>query len=599
MEGEIIKSEDILSYPISSLKGIGAVREKLFKKLGIFTVRDLINHFPRDYEDRSKLVKIKDLKDEEAAAFIGTVASRVKVLHYGNTKYLTIQKVEVSDETGKASVIWFNQPYLKNVFKIREKYFFYGRVKRSKNSIEIQNPIYEKIGEALDQNTDHEQLKKISRIMPVYPTTSGLTQTVIRTAVEESLNLVEGYLYDPLPYYIREKYKLAEYSFSIYNIHFPCNNEALKTARKRLAFQELFLMQLGLLSVKMTFMEDKKGIILSKGELTQKLINSLPYKLTNAQLRVFNEISKDMESGKVMNRLVQGDVGSGKTVVAVLSLVKAVENGYQGVLMVPTSILAEQHYQTITNMLKDYNIKVGILTGNLKGKEKTKILQQIKRGEIDIIIGTHALIQDAVEYHNVGLVITDEQHRFGVRQRLLLSQKGENPHMLVMTATPIPRTLALILYGDLDISIINEMPPGRMKVKTYAVNNRMRERINNFIRKSVSEGRQVYIVCPLIEDSENIDAKSSVTLAEDIAKKDFKDLRVGLLHGKLKPSEKEAIMKEFAEGKIDILVSTSVIEVGIDVPNATLMIIENAERFGLSQLHQLRGRVGRWKEPCY
>lgn len=608
MESEIKKRESIFASPISILRGIGAAREKLFKKLGIFTIKDLLHYYPRDYEDRSKLVRIGNLQDEETAAFIGIVTSRLKELHYGNKRHLTIQKLEISDDTSKASVIWFNQSYLKNVFKVGEKYFFYGRVKRSRNTIEIQNPVYERLqntncknllDQDINQDIDQEQLKKVSKIVPVYSTTSRLTQTVIRTAVEESLELVNGYLYDHLPVYIRERHKLSDYSYSIENIHFPCNNEALANARKRLAFEELLLLQLGLLSVKNTFSKDKKGIILSKSELTQKLVSSLPYKLTYAQLRVFDEISRDMQSGRIMNRLVQGDVGSGKTVVAVLSLVKAVENGYQGVLMVPTGILAEQHYQSITNMVKSYGIKVGLLTGNIKGKEKTKILNQIRNGDIDIVVGTHALIQDAVEYYNIGLVITDEQHRFGVMQRLSLSQKGKNPHILVMTATPIPRTLALILYGDLDISIIDEMPPGRMKIKTYAVNNSMRERINNFIRKSVSEGRQVYIVCPLVEDTENIDAKSTVTLAEDIAKKDFKDFRVGLLHGKLKPYEKEAIMKEFTEGNIDILVSTTVVEVGVDVPNATIMIVENAERFGLSQLHQLRGRVGRGKEQSY
>ncbi|NMB98474.1 MAG: DEAD/DEAH box helicase, partial [Clostridiaceae bacterium] len=477
MESDLKKTEGIFASPISILKGIGTTREKLFRRLGIFTIKDLIHYYPRDYEDRSRLVKIRDLQDEETAAFIGIVTSRLNELHYGNKRYLTIQKLEISDDTSKASVIWFNQSYLKKIFKVGEKYFFYGRVKRTKNTIEIQNPVYEKIWNDIRENNlkhytnytnyanqnqnqyinqdqyvgakqyikldiDQEQLKKVSKIMPVYSTTSGLTQTVIRNAVEESLKLVNGYLCDSLPASIRGKHKLADYSYSIENIHFPCNKEALMNARKRLAFEELFLLQLGLICFKKTFNEGGKGINFSKSELTQKLISSLPYKLTNAQLRVFDEISRDMQSGRIMNRLVQGDVGSGKTVIAVLGLVKAVENGYQGALMVPTGILAEQHYQSITNMLKGFDIRVGLLTGNVKGKEKTKILQQIRNGDVDIIIGTHALIQDAVEYHNIGLVITDEQHRFGVRQRLLLSQKGENPHILVMTATPIPRTLA-------------------------------------------------------------------------------------------------------------------------------------------------------------
>ena len=589
--------EEILDAPINRLKGIGAAREKLFNKIGIFTLNDLIHNYPRDYQDRSKLVNIESLQNGEDSAFTAKIISRVKELRYkGN---MTMQKLEIRDDTSKAWIIWFNQPYLKNVFKIGEDYFFYGRTKRTKNSIEIQNPIYEKILDNNEGQLDTEQLNKVSKIMPVYSTTSKLSQTVIRTAIEKSLEAANGCIPESLPDYIKEKFNLADYLYSIQNIHFPYDNEALKISRNRLAFEELFLLQLGLLSVKQTFNKNRKGIIFKLKDKVYELINSLPYKLTNAQLRVFSEISNDMQSGKIMNRLVQGDVGSGKTVVAVLALLQAVQNGYQGVLMAPTAILAEQHYQSITKMLKDYNLKIGLLTGSMKNKDKTEVLEQIKNGTIDIVIGTHALIQDSVEYHNIGIVITDEQHRFGVRQRACLSQKGENPHILVMTATPIPRTLALILYGDLDISLIDEMPPGRRKIKTYSVDNNMRERINNFVHKNVTQGRQVYIICPLVEDSEDIEAKSTVTLAEDIAKKDFRDLRVGLLHGKLKPSLKESIMKEFVEGRIDILVSTTVVEVGVDVPNATIMIIENAERFGLSQLHQLRGRVGRGEEQSY
>ncbi|HOJ09962.1 MAG TPA: ATP-dependent DNA helicase RecG [Clostridiales bacterium] len=584
-------SEDILKRPISCLKGIGAAREKLLNKIGVFTVKDLIQYYPRDYEDRSRLVKINNLQNEENSAFIGTITSKLRETSHGAR--MTIQKIEISDDTGIAYAVWFNQPYLKNVFRPGESYFFYGKIKRAGSFIEVQTPVYEKSG-------DHEKTKdSFCNIVPVYSTTVKLSQAVIRSAAKEGLKQVDGIIPEILPQNIREKYLLSEINYAIQNIHFPHDNEALNNSRYRLVFEELFSLQLSLLAVKKSFNEGKKGISFKKGENVHDLVKSLPFQLTNAQLKVFKDIETNMESSGVMNRLIQGDVGSGKTIVAVLALLKAVENGYQGVLMAPTGILAEQHYRLVKGLLQKYNVNTGLLTGNITGKEKSKVLEGIKNGDIDIVIGTHALIQDGVECYNLGLVITDEQHRFGVRQRACLSKKGENPDILVMTATPIPRTLALILYGDLDISVIDELPPGRTPVKTYIVNKSMRERINNFIRKNAEQGRQVYIICPLVEDSDDIDAMSTITLAEDIAKKDFKDLKVGLLHGKLKPDLKEQVMKDFIEGKIDILVSTTVVEVGVDVPNATIMVVENAERFGLAQLHQLRGRVGRGKDQSY
>jgi len=581
-------TKDILKKPIQHIKGIGQSRAMLFNKLGIFTIGDMVTYYPRDYEDRGRFKTIAQMVDGELCSFEGTIAS--KVTESKPRRGLTIQKVSIRDNTGTIIAVWFNQSYLKNTFKTGEKYIFFGRINKRYNYIEVQNPVYEK--------ADSENKKNTCRIVPIYPSTAKLTQNIIRTAIENALELVSGKIEDCLPQYIRSKYKLSEVNYSIYNIHFPKSEEDFKMARYRLVFEEFLLLQLGLLNIKNSLENSKQGIRFRKVAEMQSFIESLPFKLTDAQMKVFHEIENDMESEKVMNRLVQGDVGSGKTIVAVLAMFKAVKSGYQAALMVPTEILAEQHYKTINALMSKFGISVALLTGSLSRSKKQDMLEQIKDGSIDIVIGTHALIEDNVVFGRLGLVITDEQHRFGVRQRNTLSKKGENPDMLVMTATPIPRTLALILYGDLDISIINELPPGRKPVKTYAVDNSMRERINNFIRKKVLEGQQVYIVCPLIEESDTIDAKSAVKTAEEIAEQ-FSDLRVGLIHGKMKQEDKEAVMHRFVEGNLDILVSTTVIEVGVNVPNATVMVIENAERFGLAQLHQLRGRVGRGSCQSY
>lgn len=580
---------DILKKPIQYLKGVGESRAKLFQRLGINNVEDVITHFPREYEDRGNLKRIIEMWDGETCAFEGLVASNVTENKI--RKGLAIYKMVIQDDTGSIIAVWFNQHYLKNAFAIGERYVFYGKINKKYRSIEIQNPVYERVKE--------EGMKNTCRIIPVYPATSNLSQNIIRTVISNALGQIEGKLQDILPQRIRNTYRLCEVNYAISNIHFPDTIEDFNNARYRLVFEELLLFQLGLLSVKNIFEEGKNGISFKQSPETLEFISKLPFKLTGAQKKVFDEIEKDMESTKVMNRLVQGDVGSGKTIVAVLALFKAVNSGYQGTLMVPTEILAEQHYNSIRGLLKHYGINIALLTGSQTKKQKKEILAEIKTGTIDIVIGTHALIEDDVEFDRLGLVVTDEQHRFGVRQRAALSNKGSNPDVIVMTATPIPRTLALILYGDLDISIIDELPPGRKPVETYTADNTMRERINNFIRKKVKEGRQAYIVCPLVEDSETVDAKSAMETAEKIAKKDFSDLRVGLIHGKMKYKDKEEVMKEFVEGKINILVSTTVIEVGVNVPNATIMVIENAERFGLAQLHQLRGRVGRGEHQSY
>ncbi len=578
----------ILRKPIQYLKGVGEARAALFQRLGIFTIGDAVTHFPRDYEDRSKLKRLFELEDGEQSSFEGVIAS--KAVESRPRKGLLITRVSIRDETGVINAIWFNQPYIKNTFEVGERYVFFGKVTK-RRTFEVLNPVYEKL--------DDRELKNTCRIVPIYPATGSLTQNIIRSAIRSSLELVSGGMEEILPQWLRNKCRLSEINYSISNIHFPRSDEDFKNARYRLAFEELLLLQLGLFNIKNALEKNAKGISFKGGKEAVAFIEGLPFKLTGAQVRVFSEIEKDMESGRVMNRLVQGDVGSGKTIVAAAALVKAAASGYQGALMAPTEILAGQHFKSLAGLLKNYGIKTALLTGSLPKKAKLELLEEIKTGAIDIVVGTHALLEENVVFERLGLVVTDEQHRFGVRQRAALSQKGGNPDILVMTATPIPRTLALILYGDLDISVIDELPPGRKRITTYAVDGSMRERINNFIRKNVSDGRQVYIVCPLVEESDAVEARAASELAKRIAEQDFRGLEVGLIHGRMKPKDKEAMMEGFAEGRIKILVSTTVIEVGVNVPNATLMVVENAERFGLAQLHQLRGRVGRGEHQSY
>lgn len=579
---------ELLKKPLQYLKGVGEARAALFQRLGIFTVGDVIYHFPRDYEDRSSLKKLIELQDGDQCTFEGMIVSKPVLSR--PRRGLSICRVSIRDDTGLINAVWFNQPYLKDHFKPGERYLFYGKITK-KRSFEVLNPVFEK--------ADKNGSINLCRIMPVYPATGKLTQNIIRTVIRNALEYAKDGLEDILPDHIKEKYHLADLQFSIKNIHFPENDIAFLKARERLVFEELLILQLALMSVKSYRETDSSAIRFGAADEVRSFIQNLPFKLTDAQLRVFHEIEHDMESGRVMNRLVQGDVGSGKTIVAVLALVKAVKSGYQGAFMVPTEILAAQHYDSVNQLLAPLGIRTALLTGSIGAKAAREVLEGIYNGDIDIVIGTHALLEEKVKFRNLGLVVTDEQHRFGVRQRAALFSKGTSPDMLVMTATPIPRTLALILYGDLDISVIDELPPGRKKVLTYAVDSGMRERINNFIRKQVLEGRQVYIVCPLVEESESVEAASASEMAARLACRTFSDLRVGLIHGKMKPQEKDEVMKQFVAGQIDILVSTTVIEVGVNVANASLMVVENAERFGLSQLHQLRGRVGRSEHQSY
>ena len=504
-------------------------------------------------------------------------------------KNLTLCKLYVRDESGGCEIVWYNQGYLKNNFKPSERYKFYGKVKVGYGKYEMQSPVFE------PENSN----KNTGKIIPIYPLTYSLTQNTLRKIMENALNEVNGKLEETLPNYIINKYHFYDINTAIKQIHFPDNFEKFKLARNRLVFEELLSMQLALLSLKNKYEVKKKGISFSKDAKMSDVINNLPFKLTKAQLRVLEEIDNDMESDKPMNRLLQGDVGSGKTVIALTAAYKAVKSGYQATIMAPTAILATQHLESFNEILKDTRIRCELLISGITKKKKEDILQRLADGEIDILIGTHAILEENVVFKNLGLVVTDEQHRFGVRQRSIIAQKGENPDVLVMTATPIPRTLALILYGDLDISIIDELPPNRKKIETYAVKKGMEVRVNNFIAKNIQEGRQCYIVCPLVEENEEINAVSVMELVEHYQKNVFPNFRVTYLHGKMRPKEKDAIMEEFKNGNIDILISTTVIEVGVNVPNANIMLIENAERFGLAQLHQLRGRVGRGEFQSY
>jgi len=577
-----------LSDDVKFVKGVGPNRVKLLNKLNIYNLEDLITYYPRDYEDRSKPKKIIDTVNGEDVLIEAIVTSRMREIRTYK-KNMTIYKLIVRDETDSCELVWYNQSYLKNMFQIGKKYKFYGKINKKIGTTEMLSPVYDL----------EEKSKNTGKIIPLYPVTYNLSQNTIRQIIENALDLAKDKIDETMPDYILNEYNLLSLKDAINKIHFPTEFSDFEKARNRLVFEELLTMQLLLLSLKNKYKNDEDGIKFNKEVKMSDIINELPFKLTKAQLRVLEEIDKDMESEKAMNRLLQGDVGSGKTIVAIIAAYKAVKCGYQMAIMAPTSILATQHLESFESILSKYNIKCELLLGSTTKKKKEAILEKLKNGEIDIIIGTHSLLEENVVFKNLGLVITDEQHRFGVRQRSTIASKGKNPDVLVMTATPIPRTLALILYGDLDISIIDELPPNRKKIDTFAVKKSMEERVNNFIKKQIDEGRQAYIVCPLVEENEEINAKSVLELAEKYKTEIFKEYRVEYLHGKMRPKEKDEIMEAFKNKEIDILISTTVIEVGVNVPNANIMVIENAERFGLAQLHQLRGRVGRGEYKSY
>ncbi len=565
---------------IQYLKGVGEKRAVVLKSKGIDTVGALLRFYPRKYLDWT------DIKPISEASFFENVCVRARIItpieSIEKRKGMTIFKFMVEDSSSIAHITLFNQHFLANKLRTGREYLFYGRVDGNFYIKQMTSPIIME--------------SSFGGIEPIYQASKTISSKVMEKLVKTALQSVETD--ETLPLEIRERNGLCDIKTALWNIHFPKTKEGLKLAQKRLVFEELFVLQAGLTFLKKRS-RGKTACLINKNYFDD-FKSKLPFSLTNAQQRVINECFEDMKSGRPMNRLVQGDVGSGKTAVCAALMYISAKNGYQSALMAPTEILAEQHYKTIASFFENSGLKFALLTGATTKKQKIVIKEQLKMGEIDIIIGTHALISDDVEFKSLGLVLTDEQHRFGVAQRGKLSSKGENPHTLVMSATPIPRTLGLILYGDLDISIIDEYPKGRQKIDTYLVDTTYRQRIYNYIKKFLNEGRQGYIVCPLVEENEAIDITPATEYYQKLKENDFKGYRLGLLHGKMSSKEKESVMRDFSEGKIQLLIATTVIEVGIDVPNAVIMVIENAERFGLSQLHQLRGRIGRgkYKSDC-
>ena len=576
-----------LNKDVKYVKTVGPNRVKLLNKLNIYTLKDLIEYYPRDYEDRSKPKNLYECVDGEEVLIEAMPTGRISEMHKGR---MTISKLIVKDQTGTCYITWFNQGYLRDKFQPGRMYRFFGKISIRGSRYEMNSPVYDEI----------DQSKNTGKIIPIYPLTFELKQNKLRRIIENGLLEVKGQLPETLPEYVLKDNNLWDINNTIERIHFPVEFSDFNKARERLVFEELLTMQLALLKLKNNYENDINGIQFSKDAKMSDVINMLPFKLTKAQLRVLEEIDSDMESDKPMNRLLQGDVGSGKTVVAMIAAYKAVKSGYQATIMAPTAILASQHLESFQGILEELGIRTELLISSITKKKKTEILEKLQNGEIDILIGTHAILEENVIFKNLGLVVTDEQHRFGVKQRGTIASKGQNPDIVAMSATPIPRTLALILYGDLDISIIDELPPNRKKIETYAVRKNMEERVNNFIRKQIKEGRQAYIVCPLVEENEDMEGLQSVIeLAERYQKETFSEYKVAYLHGKMKPKEKDEIMLKFKDGEIQILIATTVIEVGVNVPNASIMVVENAERFGLAQLHQLRGRVGRGEYQSY
>ena len=575
-----------LNKDVKYIKGVGPNRVKLLNKLNIFTLKDLITYYPRNYENRGIAKDIIECIDGEETLICGIACGRMSEVRL---KGKTMQKLIIRDETGTATITWFNQSYLKNMFEVGKEYKFYGKISNIFGKVSMTSPVFDKQGEC----------KNTGKIIPIYPLTYNLSQNTIRKIIQNGIEEVKGNLTEVLPKYILKEFNLQEINEATLNIHFPKEFKDFESAKNRFVFEELLSVQLALLELKNGYQNEETGIQFSKKAKMSDIINKLPFKLTNAQRRVLEEIDKDMESTKPMNRLLQGDVGSGKTVISMCAAYKSVKCGYQAAIMAPTAILATQHLENYRKIFDGLGIKCELLISAMTKKKKTELLQRLENGEIDILIGTHALLQENVIFKKLGLVVTDEQHRFGVKQRTTIVEKGQNPDVLVMTATPIPRTLALILYGDLDISIIDELPPNRKKIDTFAVPKTMEERVNNFIKKQVDEGRQAYIVCPLVEENEESDLKSVEKLYEKSKTETFPEYKVEYIHGKMKAKDKDIIMEKFKNKEIDILISTTVIEVGVDVPNSNIMVIEDAQRFGLAQLHQLRGRVGRGEYKSY
>ena len=577
-----------LGTNVRYIKGIGEARAAALEKLGITTLGDLIAYFPRGYEDRTQVRPIRELTAGESVCVRGMVAA-ADLTAYRISGGRTIAKTRVVDDSGSLDLVFFNMEHRRDALHQGDVCVFFGKVEDNLRRKQMINPLFEPEG----------RQQVTGRIMPIYPLTAGVTQGLMARAARQGLDACRELLPDVLPDEVRQAHKLCYVNYAYENIHFPASPEALEVARRRLVFEELFLLTCGLQLLRQR-RRDVAGPACRRMSM-EPFYRRLPFALTGAQRRAIADAVEDMVSGKPMNRLCQGDVGSGKTMVAAACIWFAVENGWQTALMAPTEILVRQHYQGLAPLLARFSIRCALLTGSTRSRERREILAGLADGSIDLCIGTHALLTEDVQYQKLGLVVTDEQHRFGVNQRAALSQKAEDPHLLVLSATPIPRTLALVIYGDLDVSVIDELPPGRQKVDTFALGESYRPRVQAFIRKLAAAGQQIFIVCPLVGEPDQIpDERKAVTAyARQLQEQVFPDLRVAVLHGKMKPKEKEKVMAAFAAGEGDILVSTTVVEVGVDVPNATCMVVENADRFGLSQLHQLRGRVGRGKAKSY
>ena len=577
-----------MSRSLRTLKGVGEKTEKLLHKAGIADVEGLLRYYPRNYDVYEMPENIADLEEGTVKAVSAAVSSGVYMNTAGRLKVIT---VTVSDKSGRLNVVWFNAPYLRSMLKKGSVFVFRGRVVRKNGKLELEHP-------EIFTPAAYEEV--LHNMQPVYRLTAGLTNKALTKLVRQTLedrSLQTEYLPDE----IRERYQLADINFALRAIHFPGNMEDLLTARKRLVFDEFLLFILSVQLLKEKTEEAENHFPMKMTWTTEEVIERLPYNLTRAQMNTWHEIERDLAGRSLMSRLVQGDVGSGKTIIAFLAMILAGENGYQSALMVPTEVLARQHYEAFVSLKEEQGLstRAVLLTGSSTAKEKREIYEEIRSGSADVIIGTHALIQEKVEYNNLGLVITDEQHRFGVKQREALTTRGNPPNVLVMSATPIPRTLAIILYGDLDISVIDELPAKRLPIKNCVVDTSYRPKAYSFIEKQVREGRQAYIICPMVEESEGLEAENVTDYIKKVRSSLSQDIRVEYLHGKMKAKDKNRIMEEFAAGEIQVLVSTTVVEVGVNVPNATVMMVENAERFGLAQLHQLRGRVGRGEYQSY
>jgi len=576
-----------LDKNIRYLKGVGENRAKTLAKLGITNLRELLCHFPRSYEDRSVIYSISEAPLDTPVTIRAIVAREPSLSRI--RRGMELVKLRVVDEAASVDIIYFNQSYLKSRFQVGECYLFYGKIVGAGSRRTMANPAFEPVSADGDVP---------GKILPIYSLTKGISNKMMQTYVRSALAEAGDDVPDPLPRSVAEKYGLAQARYAYENVHFPTDFGALELARKRLVFEELFVLATALAGIRSG--RDRSGGKRIEAPPIDEFYATLPFSPTGAQKRAVSEALGDMASGRPMNRLVQGDVGSGKTLVAAALIWSVCRKGHQAAFMAPTEILAEQHLDTLRTFLEPFAFRVEKLTGSMTAAQKRKVRSALEAGEIDLVVGTHAIITEYVAFHDLALAVTDEQHRFGVAQRGALAAKTEKPHVLVMSATPIPRTLALMIYGDLDVSVIDELPPGRLKVDTFHVDESYRERLNGFILKQCSEGRQVFVVCPMVEENEELDyeLKSAVEHAEHL-RNVFPGLRIGCVHGKMKPKEKDAIMSAVVAGDIDVLVSTTVIEVGVDVPNASLMVIENAERFGLSQLHQLRGRVGRGKHKSW